>query len=204
MFDNAIRRKIDPVLNRIGQRLAAKGVSANAVTYTGFILAIGAAICIAQQFYGLGLIIVLASRACDGLDGAIARASAQTDFGGFLDIVLDFAFYGLIPAAFIIADPTANGVAGGILLLTFYINGASFLTYSLMAEKRGLEKNARGSKSLLYTTGLAEGSETILVFVLFCLFPNWFSVIAYVYAAIVAITAFSRLLLARQTFREPD
>ena len=33
-------------------------------------------------------------------------------------------------------------------------------------------------KSLFFTTGLAEASETILVFIAFCLFPAWFSVIA--------------------------
>ena len=70
-----------------------------------------------------------------------------------------------------------------------------------MAEKRGTDESERGSKSLLYTTGLAEGTETILVFVLFCLFPGWFSVIAWVFAVIVAYTTFSRFMLARNAFR---
>ena len=51
--------------------------------------------------------------------------------------MFDFVFYGAIPMAFIMADPGQNAVAGAVLLLSFYINGASFLAYGLIAEKRG-------------------------------------------------------------------
>ena len=116
--------------------------------------------------------------------------------------VLDFAFYGLIPMAFILADPAGNAIAGGLLLLSFYVNGATFLTYALMAEKRGVSETARGKKSLFYTTGLAEGTETIVVFVLFCLLPGYFAPIALIFAAIVMITLVARILLAVTQFRD--
>ena len=202
MFDTRIRKVIDPALDTIGRGLAARGVGANTVTVAGFILGIVAALFIVQQAYLSGLVFVLASRLCDGLDGAVARATQKTDLGGFLDIVLDFAFYGLIPMAFILADPSANAIAGGLLLLSFYVNGATFLTYALMAEKRGISEAARGKKSLLYTTGLAEGTETIVVFVLFCLFPGYFVPIALIFAAIVMITLVARILLAVNQFRD--
>ncbi|MEL7274379.1 MAG: hypothetical protein AAGK33_13200, partial [Pseudomonadota bacterium] len=38
----------------------------------------------------------------DGLDGAVARATRKTDFGGYLDITCDFLFYGAIPLAFVL------------------------------------------------------------------------------------------------------
>ena len=202
MFDTRIRKVIDPALDTIGRGLAARGVGANTVTVAGFILGIVAALFIVQQAYLSGLVFVLASRLCDGLDGAVARATQKTDLGGFLDIVLDFAFYGLIPMAFILADPAGNAIAGGLLLLSFYVNGATFLTYALMAEKRGVSETARGKKSLLYTTGLAEGTETIVVFVLFCLLPGYFAPIALIFAAIVMITLVARILLAVTEFRD--
>ena len=157
MFDTAIRTYIDPVLNRIGALLAGAGVSANMVTWSGFLIGGGAAIAIAKGYFILGLILLLFSRLCDGLDGAIARLSQKTDIGGFLDIVLDFAFYGMIPLAFVVFNPAQNAVAGGVLLLAFYVNGASFLAYGLIAEKRGLMDEARGGKSLLYTIGPGGG-----------------------------------------------
>ena len=70
-----------------------------------------------------------------------------------------------------------------------------------MAEKRGLAENARGSKSLLYTAGLAEGTETIVVFVLMCLWPAWFSTMAYIFSAVVVITTASRIAMAYGAFR---
>ena len=200
MFDTFLRPKIDPLLQMLAQQVARVGISANTVTLVGFGLGCVSATLIIMDAPLWALALLLLSRLCDGLDGAVARLTAKTDFGGYLDIVLDFAFYGLIPAAFIIADPVSNAIAGGVLLLTFYVNGASFLAFSVMAEKRGIGEGARGAKSLLYTTGLAEATETIAVFVLFCLFPNWFSVIAWVFAAIVAWTTISRIMLARMTF----
>ncbi|MEM7299806.1 MAG: CDP-alcohol phosphatidyltransferase family protein [Pseudomonadota bacterium] len=202
MLDNRLRRKIDPSLNAIGAFIAKSGLSANSVTWLGFGLGLAAFVAIWQTAYILGLILLLVSRLADGLDGAVARRTGKTDLGGFLDIVLDFAFYGLIPLGFVLADPSNNAVAGAVLLFAFYANGASFLTFALMAEKRGVDEEARGSKSLLYTVGLAEATETILAFVLMCLLPDWFAEIAYAFTAICFVTTAARIKLAYATFRD--
>jgi phosphatidylglycerophosphate synthase len=201
MLDGLFRKRLDPWLDRAGQALAGRGIGADTVTITGFLLGLAAALAIVLDAFAWGFILIAASRICDGLDGAVARATAKTDFGGFLDIVLDFAFYGLIPFAFILADPYENGAAGGLLLLSFYINGASFLAFAVMAEKRGLSTDARGVKSLYFTTGLAEATETIAVFLAFCLLPHWFSEIAIGFSLVCFYTALSRVILARASFR---
>lgn len=199
MLDAPIKSRIDPVLLRMGQWLSDRGATPNGVTIAAFLVGMLAAVSIAFEQFGLGLALLLLSRLGDGLDGWVARASGrQSDFGGFLDITLDFAFYGAIPLAFVLADPARNAEAGAFLLLTFYFNGASFLAFALMAEKRGLDPNARGQKSLLYTTGLAEATETIAVFVLMCLWPTGFPLIAWVFGAICLYTTFSRIVLARR------
>ncbi|MDW5315252.1 CDP-alcohol phosphatidyltransferase family protein [Rhizobium sp. PL01] len=201
MLDGHFRKRLDPWLDRAGRSFAARGIGANAVTITGFLIGLAAAVAIVLDAYVWGFILIGVSRMCDGLDGAVARATQKTDFGGFLDIVLDFAFYGLIPFAFILADPYENGLAGGLLLLSFYVNGASFLAFSIMAEKRGLATDIRGVKSLYFTTGLAEATETIAVFLAFCLFPQWFSEIAVIFALVCFYTALSRIMLARASFK---
>lgn len=200
MLDGWFRTRLDPVLDAAGVRLARAGISANAVTCAAFAAGAAGAAAVACQHFGLGLVLILLSRLGDGLDGAVARASRRTDLGGYLDIVLDFAFYGLIPLAFVIADSAANGVAGAVLIAAFYANGASFLAYAIMAEKRGLTSDARGEKSLFFTTGLAEATETIAVFTAFCLFPGWFPPIAYAFAVVTVYTTISRIMLARRTF----
>jgi phosphatidylglycerophosphate synthase len=200
MLDGKARQIIDPALDRIGGVLAGRGISANAVTFAGMATGLAAALAIAFEAYLGGLVLLLLSRFADGLDGAVARHSRITDLGGFLDIVSDFVFYGAVPLGFVFADPTANAVAGAVLLLSFYVNGASFLAFAIMAEKQGLTTMARGSKSLYFTTGLAEGTETIATFCAFCLFPAAFAPIAYVFAAICFVTAGARVALAMKTF----
>ncbi|KOF19818.1 membrane protein [Ensifer adhaerens] len=202
MLDGAVRKRLGPRLDRLGAALAQRGVSANAVTMTGLALGLVAALLIAGQYYLAAAAVIVVSRLCDGLDGAVARATRKTDFGGFLDIVLDFVFYGAIPLGFIVADPQANGLAGGLLLFSFYVNGSSFLAYAVMAEKRSMTTDVRGAKSLYFTTGLAEATETIVVFLAFCLFPTWFPVLAALFALVCLYTALSRIVLARMQFRD--
>ena len=100
MFDARIRPLIDPPLNAAGRRLARAGITADAVTVAGFVLGMFGAGLIAFGQPMLGLVAILASRLADGLDGAVARATRKTDLGGYLDIVLDFIFYGAVPVAF--------------------------------------------------------------------------------------------------------
>lgn len=201
MLDGWARRRIDPALDRLGAALARRGVSADLVTLAAALLGLAAAALVAFGLVWVALAAMLASRLLDGLDGATARHAAPTDIGGYLDIVLDFAFYGAFPLGFVLLDPAANAVAGAVLLFSFYVNGASFLAFAAIAEKRGLTRAARGRRSFLFTSGLAEATETILFFAAFCLFPAWFPVLAHVFAAAVLWTAGARVILAWRTFR---
>jgi phosphatidylglycerophosphate synthase len=201
MLDGLIRGVIDPPMNQGGRWLAAQGASANAVTLVGLGLGLLAAALLAFGHSGLLVVLpLLASRLADGLDGAVARASGKTDFGGFLDIVCDFVFYAAIPLAFVLRDPAANGAAGAFLLLSFYVNGATFLGYAILAAKRGMETRSRGEKSLYFTAGLLEGSETIGFFVLIVLWPAGFAPAAWVFGALCLVTALARVILARRAF----
>ena len=202
MLDGMLRRIIDPPLLSTGRLLAARDVSADAVTLAGLALGLGCGIAIWLHFDVLALVLLLGGRICDGLDGAIAAATRRTDRGGFLDIVCDFAFYGAVPLAFALRDPALNALPASVLLFSFYVNGATFLAYAAIAARRGLETTARGHKSIYFSAGLAEGSETILAFVLMLLFPDWFGALAYVFAALVGVTALSRAIIAWTTFTD--
>ena len=131
MLDRHARTLIDGPLNRLGQGLARAGMTANTVTLIGLALGLIAAATIALGHPGWALIPLLASRLADGLDGAVARATRQSDYGGYLDIACDFLFYGAIPFGFVLLDVSANGVAGAFLLTSFYFNAASFLGFAI-------------------------------------------------------------------------
>lgn len=202
MIDGLMRRLIDPPLLAAGRMLAARGVGADAVTLIGLAKGLGCGFAIWLHLDVLALILLLCGRLCDGLDGAVAAATARTDRGGFLDIVCDFAFYGAVPLAFALREPDVNALPAAVLLFSFYVNGATFLGYAAIAAKRGLETTSRGHKSIYFTAGLAEGTETIVVFVAMILFPAWFGVLAYGFAALVGVTGLSRAMIAWTTFRD--
>ena len=200
MFDARLRPLIDPPLNRAGQRLAARGITANQLTALGILAGLAAAGAILLGQFPAAIALILASRLLDGLDGAVARATAKTPFGGYLDIVGDFLFYVSVPLAFGLADP-ANLKPAMLLLASFALTGVSFLAFASIAAEQRLETRAHGEKSFFYSTGLAEGGETILAFLLMALFPAQFPLIASIFAALCGLTVLQRSLLAWQTFR---
>jgi phosphatidylglycerophosphate synthase len=200
MLDRYARQLIDPPLNQIGRGLAARGFTANGVTLIGLGLGLFAALLIAVGQFGWALVPLLASRVADGLDGAVARATQKTDFGGYLDIAADFLFYSAIPMAFVLYDPASNGAAGAFLLASFYFNGTSFLGYAILAEKHGHKTTAQGQKSLYYSNGILEGTETIVFFVILCLLPAYFSPLAWVFGALCFATATLRIYAAKQIY----
>jgi phosphatidylglycerophosphate synthase len=176
-------------------------VTANGLTFTGLALGLAGAAAIAFGHIGAGLALILANRVCDGLDGAVARVRGPSDLGGYFDIVADFAFYVAIPLGFGILA-AANTLPALVLVASFVLTGVSFLAFAVIAGNRGEETSAHGTKSFFYSTGLAEGAETIAVFIAMCLFPAWFAALAYGYAALCVLTVFQRSLMARAAFSD--
>jgi len=202
MLDRAVSRLIKPALDCAGQQLARAGCSADGLTITGFLLGMAAMLAIVQQAFMLGLGLIALSRLCDGFDGAVARQTAATDRGGFLDITLDFLFYASIPLAFALADPAANALAAAVLLAAFVGTASSFLAFAVMAAKRGLTSTAYPHKSLAFLGGLTEATETLAVFAAMCLWPQHFAVLAYGFAVACAVTIATRLWWGWQALKD--
>lgn len=199
MFDAKIRPLIDPPLDRLGGLLARFNVSANHVTLLGVMAGLASAGAIVGGQHGVALALIVVSRLLDGLDGAVARATTPTDLGGYFDILGDFVFYVSIPVAFAIAD-SANALAAAVLIASFTLTGISFLAYAVIAAKRNLQTQAHGKKSFFYSTGLAEGTETIIAFTAMCLMPNYFAPIALTFAALCFVTVIQRSFFAYCSF----
>src|SRR5262245_22619488 len=169
MIDARIRALIDPPLARAGRALARTGVGADALSLGGCALGLAGAVAIAFGHFLPALALLVANRIADGLDGAVARETAKTDRGAFLDITLDFLVYAAVPLAFAAWRPRDNALAAALLLASYVANGSAFLAFSVLAERRGLETRRQGEKSIYYLAGLAEGFETIVFMVAVCL-----------------------------------
>ena len=204
MIDRYALALLKPVVEHIAQRLAARGITADQVTLSGFGLGMAAAMLIGFGHTSLAILPLVLNRALDGIDGALARRTATTERGAFLDIALDFIFYAAIPLAFVVSNPAVNALAGAALLASFIATGTSFLAFAVIAEKRGLKSAAYPSKSFYYLGGLTEGAETIACFLAMCAWPEHFPVIAYVYATLCLVTTVTRLAAGWRTFGSND
>jgi phosphatidylglycerophosphate synthase len=194
VLDRAAIALLKPALERAARVLLRAGIGADAVTLAGFALGIAGALAIGLGRPLAGLALLLASRLCDGLDGALARLTTPTDRGAFLDITLDFLFYASVPLAFALADPAANALPAALLLAAFIGTGSSFLAFAVLAARRGLASDAYPNKGFFYLGGLTEASETLLCFVLMCLWPRHFALFAHGFAALCALTTLSRIV----------
>lgn len=193
MLDRRAQTVLKPALLTLGRWLVRAGVGAHTLTVAGCALGLAAALAIALQAYLWGLVLLLASRLLDGLDGTVARLTQPSDAGGFLDITLDFVFYAAIPLGFALADPTAHALPAAVLLASFMGTGSSFLAFAALAEKRGLRDTALPGKSFYFLGGLTEATETIAVFAAMCLWPQHFAWLAYGFAALCALTTALRI-----------
>ena len=193
MIDRHMTALIRPAIHAMASVLARAGVGANTLTFTGLAVGWLAALAIALHSPVLGAIGILISRLFDGLDGAVARQTAPTDRGGFLDISLDFLFYPAVPLAFAIADPATNALAAATLLAAFVGTGTTFLAFAALAAKLGLTSLAYPDKSFYFLGGLTEATETLAFFLAMCAWPQHFPLLAYAFAAMCAVTIVTRL-----------
>ncbi|HAL84872.1 MAG TPA: hypothetical protein DCP12_04435 [Rhodobiaceae bacterium] len=200
MLDPFMRRLIDPPLKGVAA-IWPRWISANQITIFGFVLGVGCFLAIATNSLTAALILLGLNRLADGLDGAVARAQSPSELGAYLDIVADFALWGLLPIGFIILD-SDNSVAAAVLLSSFSMSMTVFLAFAIMAEKRGLETDAQGRKSFFYAAGLAEGTETIAFFAIVIIWPGAFIPAAFVYAGIVYVSVIGRVASSYSILKE--
>lgn len=200
MLDPFLRAFKDRLLLPVA-RAAGPRVSPNAVSVFTLGVGLGAAGALSIGAYGWALVLWIGNRVLDGVDGALARAHGrQTDFGGYLDILLDFVVYAAVPLGLAWgvreSDPGAIFVCA-VLQGAFFVNAASWMYLAAVLEKRAQGAAARGEQtSVTMPTGLIEGTETIVFYSLFILFPAYAVPLMGAMAAAVGINVVQRLVWA--------
>ncbi|GAC1546734.1 MAG: CDP-alcohol phosphatidyltransferase family protein [Herpetosiphon sp.] len=173
MVDKILRKPKEQALTPLAAG-PLRDVHPTVLTLLAFAVGTAAAFMVWHQHYAFGVGLWLLNRAIDGLDGTVARVmDKQTDFGGYLDILLDTVVYAIIPVALVLSRPS-NGawIAVALLLSSFYINTASWMYLAALLEK--YNAGASSNKELTTVTmpgGLIEGTETVVFYTLFIVFP---------------------------------
>ncbi len=84
----------------VRDRLIESRLTPNAISLTGFILNVVAAVLVWQRYFFLGGVVFIVGSICDTLDGRYSRMSGKgTPFGAFLDSTLDRVEEGIVLAA---------------------------------------------------------------------------------------------------------
>ena len=104
--------------SRPWRRWLARSLHPNTLSLIGFAAGLGCAATLAFGPIGLSsvstraiaLTLWLLGRVIDGLDGAVARRQGRpSDLGGYLDIMLDFIVYALVPIAAVFGATSSLG-----------------------------------------------------------------------------------------------
>ena len=203
MLDERLRpwkdRIFDPAARWLGGRVHPHLISA-----VGVLPGVAAAILAAYAENGAALACWIVNRLLDGLDGVVSRMDGrQSDFGGYLDILLDYVAYAAIPVGLTLGNPSADKYVAGVLLLaSFLVNAASWMYLAAILERRKLGATATGERTTItMPSGLIAGSETIIFYSLFFLFPDRVPMLFSVMASMVGITVIQRLVWAARSIR---
>lgn len=194
LLDNYLRSLRDVLLRPLAYCIG--GLSPNMITVLAAIFGIAAAGAAALQLYWLALVLWIVNRMLDGLDGMVARnCGLQSDFGGYLDIVLDFVVYAAIPIGLYWGAPSASlAIAIIVLLGSFYVNAASWIYLSAILEKRSAGAGVRGELTTVTMPGaIIGGTETILFYTAFLIWPAWIAWLALFMAGLVFLSVAQRL-----------
>jgi len=198
MFDDWLRRVKDRLLAPVAGALGAH-IAPNLISLAALMVGLAAAGLAWQDQRGWALLCWLVNRLLDGLDGTQARVhQTQSDFGGYLDIVLDFVVYAAIPLGLMLAQPTLFG-SGAFLLASFFVNAASWMYLAAILERRQAGASSRGElTTITMPPGLVAGTETVMFYTAMIAWPSARDTLFMVMAALVAVNVIQRLLWAHR------
>lgn len=196
MLDAALRSALGPALDGGARRLDRMGLGAGMLTSLGLVLGIACSVAAALAAWAPALVLWLVNRTLDGLDGPLARIRGATDLGGMLDFLSDCVVYAGFPIGVAIATSDAR-IAVCFLLGTYLLNNVALLSFSSILERRRIALG--DERSLRFTTGLTEGTETIACYSLVCVVPDHAGTIFWVFGGLVLVTVGQRILLAYRT-----
>jgi phosphatidylserine synthase len=198
MFDELIRLHKERWLGPLAGAMAT-WCPPLVITLLALVVGLGSALAASRAVWTLALLLWLANRLLDGLDGVVARVSGrQSELGGYLDILCDFVVYGAMPVAIALAlDTRAVWLASTVLLMSWFVNAASWMYLAAVLEKRGAGAASRGElTSVTMPRGLVAGTETVLFFTLFLLLPARYVMLAWLMTAGVAVGIAQRVVWA--------
>jgi len=198
MLDRTVRPIIARPLDRAAQSLDRTGITPAGVTAIGLGLGVASCVAIIAGAWWLAMGFWLLNRLADGLDGSLARRrGGPTDLGGFTDLLSDFTVYAAIIVAMAIRVSDAR-IAAIFVLFAYYLSGTAGLAWSSLAARREVVGDSR---TFIFPAGLAEGTETVIAYVVMFAFPSHLEALLWTWSAVVGVTVVQRVVYTRRLLK---
>jgi CDP-diacylglycerol--glycerol-3-phosphate 3-phosphatidyltransferase len=186
----------------VRNRLIESRLTPNAISLTGFVLCVVAAVLVAERLFFLAGVVFVVGSVCDTLDGRYSRMSGKgTPFGAFLDSTLDRIEEGVVlttVAAYFAARDMQFAVAACVVAVLA----------SLMVSYTRARAEALGVECKV---GIATRAVRVVILSAGLLFAKGagladFELLApavYVLAGLSTITVLQRIFHVRKALTEP-
>ncbi len=197
MLDSSARKYVQPVFTLAAGLLAKAGVHPNVLTIGALVAGLASALLFFVEGRWSALSLLWFSGLLDVLDGSVARLSGKmSPFGALMDLIFDR----LVEVAFIVAVSLRLphvGLASILLLSSIIFSFSVFLAVGALAVDA-----ERDGKAFYYQAGLAERTETFLVFSVVILWPDAALPAFGIFAATIVFTGVQRMREAYVHFGE--
>ncbi len=187
MIDSKLRDYFQPMFSLAAKPLIAMGIHPDTVTAIAFMVGVSSSIFIGLGYIGLPIGLLWLSGLLDVLDGTVARLTKKSSkIGAYLDMVFDrMVEASVILACYFIAPEHA------LAYLVFFV--AVLFNFTTFIIAGALFTNT-GYKSMHHDIGLAERTETFIVFTLMILMQDHITSILMVFNAVIFLTGLIRFI----------
>jgi phosphatidylglycerophosphate synthase len=180
----------------VRNRLIESRLTPNAISLTGFVLNVVAAVLVWQELFIWGGIAFIVGSICDTLDGRYSRMSGKgTQFGAFLDSTLDRIEEGIVltAVAAVFAKDGRDFAAAAVVVAVLA---------SLMVSYTRARAEALGVECKV---GIANRAVRVVILSIGILFADLdlLAPAVYVLAALSTITVLQRILHVRRELKAP-
>ncbi len=202
MAQDALAAKAASLVEPFAVKIAARQISPHLVTLAGVMAGLGAMGAAGLHLFWLAIVFIALNRACDGLDGMIARMQGRDSaFGAFLDTLADTFFFSGMIFVIVLGGQQAFAAAALFLLFSWILNAACKAAFEKAAAARLVDEDIAQRKSLLVIDGFPNQLEATAVVTLACILPHYFPVIAIFYGVICLLACGARVLIAIKYLR---
>lgn len=196
MLDTKARKYVQPLFNKITNGFIRLKISPIQVTFLALVIGLLSPLMLYLDHRFFALALLWLSGLLDVVDGSLARLTGKSsEFGALLDLIFDR----IVEIVFIISIALKHMEARmpAICLLSAIIFSFSiFLTVGAVTEKKG-------EKAFYYQAGLAERTETFIIFSLLILLPHHQIWIMNLFTIMIIYTGIQRFYEAYQLFGKP-